>query len=230
MFGCVCVCSSTCAHLCLMHTCFVSNGLKDNTEWLHGTHKESTAGSLQQRAAHGTSCTIYSRWWTTGWCHLIANSEYSTCLSVFWRNKRDGGNSCEGRERGGSQDITQGLCLSCPTHSLHTHQSEHVNMHMNRYIGTHVQTCAKVRTHCFKRWPIKNTTLLVVQQMERGTVQKSRLTWTECLRRQWWPNPYPLPVSLLCSRGVFAARMPDSRSCQGKQRHNLCIKYTDTCL
>lgn len=122
--------------------------------------------------------------------------------------------------RGGVHRTSHRGCVSPAQLSLHAHQSEHVNMHMNRYIGTHMQTRAKVRTHCFKRWPIKNTTLLVVQQMERGTAQKSRLAWSECLRRQWWPNSYPLPVSLLCSRGVFAARMPDSRSCQGKQRHN----------
>ena len=36
-------------------------------------------------------------------CHLIANSEYSTCLSVFWRCKRDGGKSCGRRGRVGGE-------------------------------------------------------------------------------------------------------------------------------
>lgn len=145
-----------------------------------------------QHTAHRVLCM----WWTTGWCHRIANSEYSTCLSVFWRNKRDGGNSCEGRERGGSQDITQGLCLSCPTHSSHIHQSKHVNMHTDRHICTHMQTRAKF----FKGWIFKNTTVLAVQQMERGerktTRNMSRMS-TETVMTKFLPAP---GVSLLFSQ------------------------------
>lgn len=102
------------ALFCLMHRLYEPNVLK---AWV----------AASSRGQH-TTCDVLCVWWNTGWCHLIASSEYSTCLSVFWRNKRDGGNSCGGRERGGSQDITQGLYVSSTTHSSHIHQGEHVNM------------------------------------------------------------------------------------------------------
>lgn len=103
------VCPFMCAQLWVI--CFARNGSKDNTEWIHGTQKESAAGYLQQRAAYGTLRPMYSMWWTTGWRHLIAIREYSTCLCVFWRNKRDGGNGCEGRERGFHRTSHRG-CVS----------------------------------------------------------------------------------------------------------------------
>lgn len=53
---------------------------------------------------------------------------HSTCLSVFWRNKRDGGKSCGGRERGGSQGHhTGGVPLlpdsTCKYGQIFTHTS-----------------------------------------------------------------------------------------------------------
>ncbi len=36
-----------------------SKALKDKTEWLHMTHREGTAGCLQQRAAYSASCPMY---------------------------------------------------------------------------------------------------------------------------------------------------------------------------
>lgn len=123
----------------------------------------------RQHTAHRALCTV----WTTGWYHLIANSEYSTCLSVFWRNKRDGGNSCEGRERGVHRTSHRG-CVSPAQLIVYT------------FIRTNM---------C--------------------------VTWTEW--RQW-PNSYPLLVSLLCSRSVFTARMPDCWSCEGKHR-KICTEY-----
>lgn len=118
----------------------------------------------------------------------------------------------EGRG-GGSQDITQGLCLSCPTHSLHTHQSVHVNMHMNRYIGTHMQTRAKVRTHCFARWTIKNTTVLVGQRIERGqrkiTLNMNRMS-VETVMTKFLPVPCvsPLFSRCFCSQDARRSILP----------------------
>lgn len=45
-----------------MHTCFASNGLKDNTEWLHGTHTRAAVASVSDRGqhtAHRVQCTVY---------------------------------------------------------------------------------------------------------------------------------------------------------------------------
>lgn len=75
-------------------------------------------------------------------CHLIANSEYSTCLCVFWRNKRDGGNNCGGRGEGGFTGHRTGvtpLRAQLTASLTHTHtrahkrpNSPHVKMHRDK--------------------------------------------------------------------------------------------------
>lgn len=146
------VCPFMCAHLWLK--CFGRNGSKDNTECIHGTQKESAAGYLQQGAAYDTLHSMYSMWWTTEWRHLIAIREYSTCLCVFWRNKRDGGNGCEGRERGFHRTSHRGCVSPVSTHCLLIHQGKHINMHTNRCIYMHMQTHAKEHTHTQTHIPV----------------------------------------------------------------------------
>lgn len=172
------------------------------------THRGGTAGCLQQTAAYSVSCPVYSLWWNTGWCHLIANSEYSTCLSVFWRNKRDGGNSCGGRERGGSQDITQGLCLSSPTQITHIPSFKYISISMNKYL--HTETCnGTPHSHQHFSWHFLH------YSRSRFKFPLFPLTWDINENES---NSYPLPVSLLCPGGVLAARMPNCWSWEGRQR------------
>lgn len=84
------------APLCLMHLRYEPGGVQgQRQDGVMGTHRERTAGRRQQRAA----CSV-SHGGKQDDCHLIANNEYSTCLCVFWRNKRDGGNNCGGRGEG----------------------------------------------------------------------------------------------------------------------------------
>lgn len=154
-------------------------------------------------------CTVSKYKWNTGWCHLIANSEYSTCLSVFWRNKRDGGNSCGGRERGGSQDITHGLC-PCRLDSqqlTHMHilctytcnRGTHRHHHPNRgIIYTDVGTVLKWKRApcpfpCYIWWsfilfPLR--TLAVSKKMASGQSQRT-VQWVTC---ECLPAPCASPL------------------------------------
>lgn len=182
--------------------------------------RESTAGCFQQRAAYSVLRPMDSIWWNTGWCHLIANSEYSTCLSVFWRNKRDGGNSCEGRERGGSQDITQGFCLSS---RLTVHTFIKANMSTCKYaheqIFIHTHTCKGTHTHkqyCFNRQMISTTVCLTVQQ-GRLNVQLL-VTYSEFLslpfkRRLRHERKNAFSQDIVMDNGVSDAQIPTRSLC-----------------
>lgn len=115
-------------------------------------HTERALQAVSSRWQH-TVHRVLCIWWNTGWCHLIANSEYSTCLSVFWRNKRDGGNSCGGRERGVHRTSHRG-CASPARLTVHTYIKANMSTckyaHEQKYIRhAHTHTCkgTHTRTH-----------------------------------------------------------------------------------
>lgn len=133
-----CVCSSKCVRILVSCTFDMSaiKVLKDKTEW-HTERALQAVSSRWQHTVHRVLCT-----WNTGWCHLIANSEYSTCLSVFWRNKRDGGNSCGGRERGVHRTSHRG-CASPAQHTIHTD----IKVNMSTYKYAYEQIFIYTHTH-----------------------------------------------------------------------------------
>lgn len=116
---------------------------KNKTGWRHG---DTQGVHCRPPPAEGGVQRVTRRE-TQDDCHLIANSEYSTCLCVFWRNKRDGGNNCGGRGEGEFTGHHTGVApLQVPLTASLTHTSSH-----KAKLSTHknAQTQAGLFLCCF---------------------------------------------------------------------------------
>lgn len=113
---------------CLMHRRYERSPVRRSRTKLDGVMGETQGSALQAASSRGRRAACHKAGKHRMICHLIANSEYSTCLCVFWRNKRDGGNNCGGRGEGGFTGHRTGvtpLRAQLTASLTHTYTSSH---------------------------------------------------------------------------------------------------------